>query len=176
MTKQPSLREIFLRKKSPTDPPAQFAPYEKEPAKRVDDADQYLESLKSRLLCGTLQLKGEDEVYGHHTQRFTKKNWDGSLRLRLPSAIAYMKQTIKREILEHQEYLRNLTAPLDEIALETYVAEVRELNQQEERDRLMEEEREKRKALEERREKVRKAREDARRARGEAVEEEDPVP
>ena len=123
---------------------------------------------------GTLQLKGEDEVRGHHTQRFTKKHWDGSLRLRLPSAIAYIKQTVKREILERQEYLRNLTAPLDKMALETYVAEVRELNQQEERDRLMEEEREKRKALEERREKVRKAREDARKARGVAVEDEDP--
>ena len=50
--------------------------------------------------------------------------------------------------------------------MQSYVDEVRELNEQEERDRILEAEREKRKELEERREKVRKAREDAAIARG----------
>jgi hypothetical protein len=119
---------------------------------------------------GLLQLKGEDEVENWHTQRFTRRNWPAGLRM--PTIVRYIKNEIKEEFESHQAHIRDLTQPLDDMALAQYVAEVRELNEQEERDRLMEAEREKRKALEERREKVKKAREDARAARGEAIGEE----
>ena len=107
--------------------------------------------------AGLLQLKGEDEVHDWHTQRFVRKDWPAGLRL--PSIINFIKEEIKAEKIDRRDYLRELTRPLDEALLQTYVDEVRELNEQEERDRILEAEREKRKELEERREKVRKARE-----------------
>ena len=116
--------------------------------------------------AGLLQLKGEDQVHDWHTQRFVRKDWPAGLRL--PSIINFIKEEVKAEKIDRRDYLRELTRPLDEALLRTYVDEVRELNEQEEMDRILEAEREKRKELEERREKVRKAREDAAIAREEA--------
>ena len=57
-TKQPSVRDILLRTTRPTTPTTSVAEEKKEPKKRIEDTDEYVDALKLQLLKGARQLNG----------------------------------------------------------------------------------------------------------------------
>jgi len=58
MPKQPSVRDILLRTRSPTTIPTSMAQEKREPKKRIDDTDQYVDALKLQLQKGAQRLYG----------------------------------------------------------------------------------------------------------------------
>ena len=107
--------------------------------------------------------EGKDEIEGHFTQTFRRRQWPPGMHL--PELIRFIWEEIRQEKERRVEELRQLCRELDEERLADYVDEVREINKQEEAQKLQDELDAKRKELIERRQKLKDAQEERRQAR-----------
>lgn len=106
---------------------------------------------------GILELKGTDQLVGTPIQTMRRPTWPG---LNFPRLIRWVHEEKKNKDREHREELRDLYYNVDQRALEDYVAEVREINEMEERQRLEDMAAEKRRELNERRKAAKERREE----------------